>query len=93
VAAAQFYFRDFVQCVCNSRTGVGFDCVFLFKLGCDYVIHILTICLLLFGVEYAGLGCLFVSGVAWTRAVRQEGCVTALLLRVILQSRGKLCGI
>ena len=45
------YLRDFVQCVPNARTGVGFDCLFLFKLGRYYVIHMLTICVLLFGSE------------------------------------------
>jgi hypothetical protein len=46
---------DFVRCVPKAGAGVGFDCLFLFKLGRDYVIHMLTICVLLFGLEYACL--------------------------------------
>jgi hypothetical protein len=47
--------RYFVQYISNTRTGVGFDCLFLFKLVRDYVNHMLTICVLLFGSKCAYL--------------------------------------
>jgi hypothetical protein len=77
------YLRDFVQCVPNARTGVGFDCLFLFKLGRYYVIHMLTICMLLFGSECAGY--MFISCVAWRRAIRAEGCATALFTSDLIE--------